>query len=93
MGHPSDDEAWKVLDNFDANIASDARNARIRLVTYDFSPFSTNAAPYSYWLQPTTFSLHEEEFNKKKSCQDSFIIESGPGLDDLIGDADDIQTP
>jgi hypothetical protein len=29
MGHPSNGEAWKVLDNFDADFASDARNVRI----------------------------------------------------------------
>jgi hypothetical protein len=43
MGHPSDDEAWKVLNRFDANFSSDARNVR-------FDSFSTNSAPYSCWL-------------------------------------------
>jgi hypothetical protein len=49
MGHPSDDEAWKVLDRFDANFASDARNVPLGLATDDFDPFSINSAPYSYW--------------------------------------------
>jgi hypothetical protein len=49
MGHPSDGEAWKVLDGFDADFASDARKARFGLVTYCFDPFSTNSAPYSCW--------------------------------------------
>jgi hypothetical protein len=47
MGHPSDGEAWKVLDRFDANFASDARNVRFGLATDGFDPFSTNSAPYS----------------------------------------------
>jgi hypothetical protein len=42
MGHPSDGEAWKVLDRFDANFASEARNIRFGLVTYGFDPFSTS---------------------------------------------------
>jgi hypothetical protein len=49
MGHPSDGEAWKVLDKFDANITSDARNVCFRLMTYGFDPFSTNSTPYSCW--------------------------------------------
>jgi hypothetical protein len=28
IGHPSDDETWKVLDRFDADFANDARNVR-----------------------------------------------------------------
>jgi hypothetical protein len=49
MGHPSDSEACKVLDRFDANFASNARNVRFRLATGGFDPFSTNSAPYSCW--------------------------------------------
>jgi hypothetical protein len=49
MGHPSDGEAWKVLDRFDADFASDARNVRFELATDDFDAFSTNSAPYSCW--------------------------------------------
>jgi hypothetical protein len=33
MGHPSDDEGWKVLDEFDADFANDARNIRFELAT------------------------------------------------------------
>jgi hypothetical protein len=47
IGHPSDGEAWKVLDRFDADFANDTRNVRFRLVTYDFDPFSIDSAPYS----------------------------------------------
>jgi hypothetical protein len=47
MGHPSDGEAWKVLNRFDADFANDTRNVRFRLVTYDFDPFSIDSAPYS----------------------------------------------
>jgi hypothetical protein len=49
MGHPSDVKAWKVLDRFDADFASDARNVRFGLATDGFDPFSTNSTPYSYW--------------------------------------------
>jgi hypothetical protein len=49
MGHPSDGEAWKVLDMFDADFASDVRNICFELAIDDFDPFSTNSAPYSYW--------------------------------------------
>jgi hypothetical protein len=49
MGHPLDGEAWKVLDRFDADFASDVRNVRLGLATDDFDPFSTNSAPYSCW--------------------------------------------
>jgi hypothetical protein len=50
MWHPSDGEAWKVLDRFDADFAGDARNVRLGLATDGFDPFSTNSTPYSYWL-------------------------------------------
>jgi hypothetical protein len=46
MGHPSDGEAWKVLDRFDANFVSDPRNVHLGLATYGFNSFSTNSAPY-----------------------------------------------
>jgi hypothetical protein len=48
MVHPSDSEAWKALDSFDADFASDARNVHIELATDGFDPFS-NYAPYSCW--------------------------------------------
>jgi hypothetical protein len=48
MWHPSNGEAWKVLDRFDACFASDARNVHFGLVTYGFDPFSTNSTPYPY---------------------------------------------
>jgi hypothetical protein len=50
MGHPSDSEAWKVLDRFDADSASNARNIRFGLATDGFDPFSTNSTPYSCCL-------------------------------------------
>jgi hypothetical protein len=49
MWHPSDSEAWKVHDRFDADFTSDARNVRFGLVIDGFDPFSTNFAPYSCW--------------------------------------------
>jgi hypothetical protein len=45
MGHPSDGEAWMVLDRFDADFASDARNVHFGLVVDRFDPFNTNSAP------------------------------------------------
>jgi protein associated with RNAse G/E len=47
MGHPSDGEAWKMLDSFNTYFASDAKNVCIGLETDGFSSFSTNASPYS----------------------------------------------
>jgi hypothetical protein len=49
MGHPSDGEAWKVLNRFDADFVSDARNIRFRLATDGFDPYSINSTPYSCW--------------------------------------------
>jgi hypothetical protein len=49
MVHPWDGEAWKVLDSFDADFASDARNICFGLVKDDFDPFSSNSVPYSCW--------------------------------------------
>ena len=49
MMHPSDAEAWKVLDKFDPEFARDARNVRIGLATDGFTPFTENAASYSCW--------------------------------------------
>jgi hypothetical protein len=45
MGHPSDGEAWKVLNRFDAYFASDVTNVRFGLAIDSFDPFSTNSAP------------------------------------------------
>jgi hypothetical protein len=47
MVHPLDGLAWKVLDRFDADFASDARNIHFGLVTDGFDPFSTNSTLYS----------------------------------------------
>jgi hypothetical protein len=49
MVHPSDGDAWKALDNFDPDFASDARNVRIGLATDGFTPFNMTAASYSCW--------------------------------------------
>jgi hypothetical protein len=49
MRHPSDGEAWKVLNRFDADFTSDARNIRFGLATDGFDPFSTNSTPYFCW--------------------------------------------
>jgi hypothetical protein len=49
MVHPSDGDAWKDLDNFDPDFASDARNVRIGLATDGFTPFNMTTASYSCW--------------------------------------------
>jgi hypothetical protein len=49
MVHPSDGDAWKALDNFDPEFASDARNVRIGLATDDFTPFNMTVVSYSCW--------------------------------------------
>jgi hypothetical protein len=49
MVHPSDSEAWKALDDFDVDFTRDARNVRIGLATYGFSPYNMSAASYSCW--------------------------------------------
>jgi hypothetical protein len=38
-----------VLDRFDADFASDARNVRFGLTIDGFDQFSTNSTPYSCW--------------------------------------------
>jgi hypothetical protein len=49
MVHPFDSEAWKALDDFDANFARDAQNVCIGLVTDGFSLYNTSAVSYSCW--------------------------------------------
>jgi hypothetical protein len=61
MAHLTETDALKALDAFDSNFASDARNVRIGLTTYGFSPFNLNVLLYScrsmfaipYNLSPT----------------------------------------
>jgi hypothetical protein len=43
MVHPSDSEAWKALDDFDADFARDVRNVHIGLVTDGFTHYNTSA--------------------------------------------------
>jgi hypothetical protein len=65
MVHLSDSEAWKALDDFDADFARDVRNVHIGLVIDGFSPYNMSATSYSCWpvfcysIQPSTFTLHE----------------------------------
>jgi hypothetical protein len=49
MVHPSYGDAWKALDNFDLEFASDVRNVRIDLATGGFTPFNMTAMSYSCW--------------------------------------------
>jgi hypothetical protein len=50
MVHPSDSEAWKALDDFDADFTRDARNVCIGLEMDGFSSHNMSAALYSCWL-------------------------------------------
>jgi hypothetical protein len=47
MMHPSDSEAWKVVNDFDADFTMDARNVRTGLATYGFSPYNMTVVSYS----------------------------------------------
>jgi hypothetical protein len=49
MVHSSDSEAWKTLDDFDADFVRDARNVCIGLMMDGFSLYNTSAASYSCW--------------------------------------------
>jgi hypothetical protein len=49
MSHPFDGTAWKALDHYDPSFARDPRNVRVGLATDGFTPFNSNAAPYSCW--------------------------------------------
>jgi hypothetical protein len=63
MGHPSDGEAWKVLENFDVDFTSDARNVRIGdkwLLTIQYKHCIILLLAHLYYsVQSTPFSLHE----------------------------------
>ena len=47
MVHLSDGDAWKSLDTFDPEFASDARNVHMGLATDGFTPFNMTVASYS----------------------------------------------
>jgi hypothetical protein len=47
--HPSDGDAWKSLDTFDPEFASDATNIHIGLATDGFTPFNITDMSYSCW--------------------------------------------
>jgi hypothetical protein len=49
MMHLSDSEAWKTLDDFDADFARDVRNVCIGLVTDGFSSYNMSVTSYSCW--------------------------------------------
>jgi hypothetical protein len=49
MTHSSDSDAWKDLDDFDPEFATELRNNQIGLVTYVFTPFYMKATSYSCW--------------------------------------------
>jgi hypothetical protein len=47
MVHLSDSEAWKTLDDFDADFTRDAWNVHIELATDGFTLYNTSAVSYS----------------------------------------------
>jgi hypothetical protein len=49
MVKPSNSEAWKAPDDFDADFARDVRNVLIGLATDGLSPYNMSAASYSCW--------------------------------------------
>jgi hypothetical protein len=49
MVHPSDLDAWKVLNNFDPEFVQYTRNVRIGLATDGFTPSDDNTTSYSCW--------------------------------------------
>jgi hypothetical protein len=49
MVHLSDGETWKALDNFDPDVARDAKNVCIGLATDGFTPCTESVASYSCW--------------------------------------------
>jgi hypothetical protein len=49
MMHLFDSEAWKALDNFDADFARDVKNVRIGLATDGFMHHNSSVTLYSYW--------------------------------------------
>jgi hypothetical protein len=44
MVHPSHSEAWKALDDFDADFTKDVQNVHIELATNGFSPYNMSVA-------------------------------------------------
>jgi hypothetical protein len=79
MVHMSDSEAWKSLNNFDADFTRDARNVLIGLVTDGFSSYNTSAVSYSWWLVfAIPYNLPPSLCMKYKYMFQCLII---PGLD------------
>lgn len=79
MQHPCDSDAWKALDNFDIEFASEDRNVRIGLATDGFTPFSMTAASYSCWpVFAIPYNLPPEDCMKDEFMFLTLII---PGKD------------
>ncbi|CAH9118198.1 unnamed protein product [Cuscuta europaea] len=58
MGHPSDSEAWKHIDNLYPDFASDPRNVRLALCSDGFATHGQYGASYSCWpVILTTYNL------------------------------------
>lgn len=79
MQHPCDSDAWKALDSFDIEFASEERNVRIGLATDGFTPFSMTAASYSCWpVFAIPYNLPPEDCMKDEFMFLTLII---PGKD------------
>jgi hypothetical protein len=49
MVNRSNSEAWKALDDFDADFTRDVQNVHVGLATDGFSSYNMSAASYSCW--------------------------------------------
>ncbi|WVZ90125.1 LOW QUALITY PROTEIN: hypothetical protein U9M48_036455 [Paspalum notatum var. saurae] len=75
MEHPVDNDAWKALTNFDPEFAKDPRSIRFDLSTDGFTPFNTNASPYSCWpVFIIPYNLPPELVNKDEYMFHALVI-------------------
>lgn len=86
MSHPSDEEAWKHLDEEYPSFAAEPRNVRLGLCTDGFSPFGKTGRQYSCWpVILTPYNLPPELCMKKPFMFLSLII---PGPKNPKGNLD-----
>jgi hypothetical protein len=78
--HPSDSEAFKALDDFDADFAMDAWNVHIGLTTDGFLPYNMSVVSYSCW---TIFAIPNNlpsslcmKYEYICSCVSSYLIQT-----------------
>jgi hypothetical protein len=79
MVHQSNSEAWKSLDDFDADFIRDVWNVHNGLAKDGFSPYNMSAASYSCWpIFSILYNLPPSLCMKYKYMLPCLII---PGLD------------